>query len=641
MNLNEQQQRAVHHEGGKVLVAAIPGAGKTRVIIERIKYLINSDVPRSTILAVTFTNKATNEMKDRLERDGYPIGKMTISTFHSMCAQILRTCCEVLGYGPNFTIYDSNDQEAHMRQVLKEMGINHTVKAMEELEENDEIKALFKPKEIVKIVELMKNSMLTKEQLESMYSKTEVEAVEKYHERLKSSNAMDFTDLLYNVNMLFDKHPELAKHYRKKYTNILVDEMQDTNVAQYRLLSHLIGDNNIMLVGDEDQSIFSFRQAAPDNIRKFIDQYDPEIIKLEYNYRSTPSILKYADKLIKLNSDRIDKDLKTPNPDNGVVELVELQTDREEVQFITTMIQSLVSDGSSYKDIAILYRTNMVSRVYEETFRHSDIPYRMIGGYGFYDREEVKSFLAYIRYLSNPKDAIAFTNCINHPRRGIGETAQIKIVKESFASKKSAYEICADPPTSGKNKLNKNQLMGAKEFAKTFSEVDWDKPHEGIRSVAENSGLVDHYTKKDQKDKTNRAENLLELVNSFEYWCSSREKPEISTYLQEVQLLANKEDDEDEDDNKVTLMTLHSSKGLEFPIVFMVAMEEDTLPHKMSVEENGPEEERRLAYVGITRAEKQLYFTRAKTRWNRGEMVKTKPSRFLFECGIKKIPQEV
>jgi len=645
MKLNKSQEEVKEHLNGPLLVAAVPGAGKTRCIVERIKHLIDKGIERQSILAVTFTNKAAAEMKLRLEAEGYPVGQMMVSTFHSFCVGILRKCGHLLGFAENFNIYDDKDQASHIKHVLKELGLLKTsaaLKANAENEDDDEVTMLLQPDEVIRAIEQMKNQYLDIEAMKELYPEEMISSVEKYHEYLRFNNAMDFSDLIYNVCKLFEKFPKLANHFSSKYKYILIDEMQDTNRSQYILIEHLMKvHNNIVLVGDEDQSIYSWRFAEPKNIQKFIKAHNPKVVKLETNYRSTPDILDVAYKLITHNSGRLDKELISVKPSNDGVKCVELADNKKEAEFISRMIIKMVNEkGIKWSDCAILYRTNMISHEFEESCRRYNIPYKVYGGFGFYDRKEVKTFLSYMKFISNQKDIIAFNNCVNEPKRGVGDTAQIKIAKECFKTGRTILDLCQNPPTEGPNRLTKQQAKGLLDFASTFNCVDWSCPERHIRQVAEGSGYIETLIASDRLKGETRSDNVQELVNSFEYWAARRENPKISEYLQEIQLLASSEDDNEKiDDNHVRLMTIHAAKGLEFPTVFLTGCEEGILPHKRSVEELGLDEERRLAYVAITRAENWLYITRSKCRWMYGDMKNTIPSRFLFESGLI-IPKE-
>lgn len=990
MNLNAAQEEVKNHMDGPLLVAAVPGAGKTRCIVERIKNLIDKGIERKAILAVTFTNKAAAEMKLRLETEGYPVGQMTVSTFHSFCVGILRKCGHLLGFAENFNIYDEKDQTSHVKHTLKELGLLKTTAALKENAENesdDEVKVLLNPDEVTKAIEQMKNQYLTIDEMKDLYSDEIISSIEKYHEYLRFHNAMDFSDLIYNVCKLFEKYPQLAQFYSKRFKHILIDEMQDTNKTQYMLIEFLMKENNnIVLVGDEDQclpghilvqtnngiklisdvvegdivksvsgsntiddcivekitknnyngklvklilengetisatpnhlvpanlqvdakylvylmwkrglgyrigqcksdrggsfksenskgyisrlsqehgdaiwiidttdeysealtkeqfysikygiptivfhtigrkmlqtekdiawlfdnidtnknarkllndkyldvnephhrpkmnswkvdrysinvtlcsynkchsvtmnsnnkealelvhvvnkrkrgnygislktrdmykvnsliqkakaalgdslfittnlkadegkplrfspisnvmvgscvlwfdgikvnrlkvvkkeyvdyngfiydlnvgkthnfmannvvvhnSIYSWRYAEPKNIQKFIREHKPKIIKLETNYRSTPDILKIAYELIKNNAGRLDKDLISLKKENNGVKYVELPDNKKEAEFIARMIMKLASEkGLAWSDCAILYRTNMISHEFEEACRRYDIPYKVYGGFGFYDRKEVKTFLSYMKFMSNQKDIIAFNNCVNEPKRGIGDTAQIKVAKECFRTGRTILDICQNPPIEGPNKLTKKQAEGLQDFANAFKNVDWEHPEKSIRQVTDDSGYITSLIENDKLKGENRSDNVQELVNSFEYWADKRENPKISEYLQEIQLLASSEDDDKElGDNHVRLMTIHAAKGLEFPTVFLTGCEDGLLPHKRSMEEMGIEEERRLTYVAITRAKDWLFLTRAKSRWTYGDMKQTTPSRFLYECKL-------
>lgn len=646
MNLNTAQQEVRNHMDGPLLVAAVPGAGKTRCIVERIKHLIDQGIERRAILAVTFTNKAAAEMKLRLETEGYPVGQMTVSTFHSFCVGILRKCGHLLGFADNFNIYDEKDQTSHIRHILKELGLLKTVTALKanaENESDDEVKMLLNPDDVAKAIEQMKNQYLTIEEMKNIYPDETITSIEKYHEHLRFHNAMDFSDLIYNVCKLFEKYPQLAQFYSKRFKHILIDEMQDTNKSQYMLIEFLMKENNnIVLVGDEDQSIYSWRYAEPRNIQKFIKEHKPKIVKLETNYRSTPDVLKVAHELIKYNEERIDKDLISVKKENNGVKYLELDDNKKESEFIARMIMKLASEkGIKWSDCAILYRTNMISHEFEESCRRYDIPYKVYGGFGFYDRKEVKTFLSYLKFMSNQKDVIAFNNCVNEPKRGVGDTAQIKIAKESFRTGRTLLDLCQNPPTSGPNKLTAKQAEGLQNFATVFNNIDWEHPEKFVRKVADDSGYIESLVDNDRLKGENRSDNVQELVNSFEYWANKRENPKISEYLQEIQLLASSEDDDTElGDDHVRLMTIHAAKGLEFPVVFLTGCEDGILPHKRSMEEIGIEEERRLMYVAITRAKDWLFLTRAKSRWTYGDMKQTTPSRFLYECKLLKPKEE-
>lgn len=632
--MNKEQEQVKTHNTGPLLVAAVPGSGKTRCIVERIKYLIDSGINRKDILAVTFTNKAANEMRNRIEQEGYPVGLMTISTFHSLCTQILRKCCTVLGFTKNFNIYDDKDQRQQMKRVLKELGYMPTKSEKEELENAGNLVVSLNPDKMVHMAETIKNSLLSQEEIEENYALEQIQAFELYQKRLKLQNAMDFTDLLYNVHLLFENKPRLAKHFSEKWKHILVDEMQDTNVAQYAILQHLMTTHdNVTLVGDGDQSVYGWRGASPSNISDFANKYNPKIIKLETNYRSTPEILDKAYNLISHNPNRIDVKLITNNnPTNGV-HYLPVSDNKKEAELIVRLIRKhRLEQGLKYSDFTILYRTNAISHEFESICRHHKIPYKVYGGFGFYDRKEIKTCMAYMKFLANPNDVLAWHTCIANPKRGLGDVAQIKTTKESFRTQKPILEICANAPTKGKNRVNAKQAKALKEFAELFDGVDWNNSYKHVREIIEWSGLLEELEENDKSKNENRMENALELLNSFEYWVSKRKDPDLAEYLQEIQLDSGEEEDVNED--HVKLMTMHAAKGLEFPVTFLTAMEDGILPHKMALEESGPEEERRLAYVAMTRAMKYLYLTRAEKRFSRGDMKDTIPSRFLYEAGF-------
>lgn len=622
MQLNDAQKEAVNFKDGALAVIACPGAGKTGCIVERINKLLEGGISPEEILAVTFTNKAANEMKERLTNKGHSVSKMWVMTFHKACVQILRKVAKVEGYSDSFNIYDDREQKSAIKHSLADL----------EIIKDDPLHDI---KELQRIIEFQKNNLLDDEELieEHGYLQDQINIIHRYHEILKENDALDFTDLLAVTNKIFNNHPQIRDYYSKRFKYVLIDEAQDTNLLQYKLIDHLCSyHKNIAIVSDEDQSVYEWRGALPGNVQKFIKDYSAKIVVLETNYRSTPEILKISENLINHNQNRIEKALNTPNDSiKNSVEFYELEDPSDEARFVANNISAIKSKlNISNKDISVIYRSNAQSREFESAFRNADIPYKLVGGFSFYERKEVKTCISYLKFLDNPKNMIAFSNCINEPKRGIGDVGVMKIIRTAQRTNKSIYDICKDPPKI--KGMTKRAYEGMVNFSYSYNNVNWDNPTNYVRLVLEQSKYLEALYQQDQKDKTFRRDNAEELINSIEYWVSQQKSPKLSNYFQEIALLTS-EDSEDNEDG-VFLMTAHSSKGLEFPVVFLVGMEEGLLPHVKSLEERGPEEERRVCYVAATRAKKKLILTRSKSRFHRGELKRTVRSRFLIEAGV-------
>ena len=640
--LNPEQKRAVLHDKGPLLILAGAGSGKTRVLTHRIAYLIEErNVNPWNILAITFTNKAAKEMRERVDKIvGYGSESIWVSTFHSTCVRILRRFIDTLGYSRNFTIYDSDDQKTLMREICKYLNID-----TKKTNERSILSVISKAKdELVSPVEYALNAQGNLQQ--SKYA----QAYSEYQKRLRLNNALDFDDLIVKTVELFQSNKEALTFYQNRFRYVMVDEYQDTNTAQFRLI-HLLssgindyGDKeyNLCVVGDDDQSIYKFRGANIYNILNFEQTYpNSAVIKLEQNYRSTKSILNAANEVICNNQGRKDKSLWTENEEGEPVHFTQFENDYEEADCITSEIKSKVEGGdASYNDFAILYRTNAQSRVFEEKIVLKNIPYDLIGSTPFYSRKEVKDMLAYLKTIDNGQDSIAVKRIINVPRRGIGLTTIDRVNDYAVQHEISFYEA-----------LNSAQYIPGLE--RSYSKLTpFVSLIEGLKSRLRQEGyslkeLIDDildatgYLRELEEEKENSEEaldrigNIDELVNKLvAYEESAEEQPTLSGFLEEVALVAGT-DKLNEDSDKVILMTLHSAKGLEFPYVYLCGMEEGIFPGYMSIHADNPveeiEEERRLCYVGITRAMKYLSLSAAKQRMLRGETQFNKPSRFINE----------
>lgn len=601
--LNKKQQEAVVHKDGPIIVFAGAGSGKTKVLTSRIAYLtLKHGVSLNNILAVTFTNKAAAEMKQRVANIlNVNIDYLWISTFHSICLRILRKHADKLGYKNSFVIYDSLDSKNLVKKIIKDANIDPKKYS------HDSIKSK---------IESAKNNGLTPDEFanefNASYHQIYADAYNLYQQELAKANAMDFSDLLLNVVLLFKKHKSLLSEYQDQFKYILVDEFQDTNFIQYELLNLLSAKNkNIFLVGDDDQSIYGFRGALPTNISQFRKDYkDTKFIKLEQNYRSTKNILDAANSVIVKNSGRADKVLWTDFEPGQKIKYYAMMNDSDEANQITEIIKQALKTHS-LKDICILYRVNAQTRAIEEALVREKVPYRIFGGLKFYQRKEVKDIMAYLRLVRSEEDNISFQRVINNPPRGIGAQTVNKII--SNAGNNSLFQSCRDLSNdSSKLKAFINLINDFKEQSKKLD------LHELISYIYKNSGYEDRLKKSKEEKADSRIDNIKELIGNTATFKvdPSDENSKLSQYLDQVNLAASNENIEDyKEQEYISLMTLHLAKGLEFKVVIMAGLEEGLLPHYLSIDDpSSLEEERRLCYVGITRAKKELYLTRAYRR---------------------------
>jgi DNA helicase-2/ATP-dependent DNA helicase PcrA len=619
VKLNEAQQAVVDYTGGPLLVLACPGSGKTRSLTELMIAMLERDVDPVSILAVTFTNKAADEMKERVLKR-VPGNQVHISTFHSLCASILRTCAHLLGYKRNFSICDDGDQNTLMRRLIKLAGLDP--------KEHD-------PKRYIGKLEKKKNTLTSDED----FYKGECDAVEAsifkdYQDRLKAANSMDFSDLLTNVITLFDKFPQVQEAYSTRFKYVLVDEMQDTNLAQLELVRRLVtAHGNIVVVGDADQVIYSWRQARPENILHF-EKYFPstKIIKLEENYRSTPEILAVAQRLIDKNTKRKQVELKATRGAGSHVKYIEYQNLEDQAEEVARIIDGFRLDGHNYGDVAVLCRVNSLTRQFEESFRRNEIPYVLIGAFGFYDRKEVKTALSYMRFLANPEDVLAFEEAVGSPSRGVGTASVTKLVSHAVKNKTPFIDtLRAADKIKG---VPKKAAESINSFLDCMARWDESKPVTSLNEIFESSGFVESVRSNDRAKGEHREDNVTEVLRGFASYCRRKQNPSISQYLQEISLLTSADDQDQE--NAVKLMTVHAAKGLEFPIVIVPGFEEEVLPHKRSIANGDIEEERRIAYVAVTRAMDHLILCRSLETFQSGGPTGSVPSRFLVDMGFVK-----
>ncbi|EGP4824898.1 DNA helicase PcrA [Enterococcus faecium] len=634
--MNPRQKEAVLHTDGPLLLMAGAGSGKTRVLTHRIAYLIEEkEVNPWNILAITFTNKAAKEMKERVNAILASGGEdVWVSTFHSMCVRILRRDVDFIGYNRNFTIIDSSEQLTLMKRILKELNIDPKK---------------YDPRSILGTISQAKNSLQTPQYFAKMqgsyYEEIAAKCYAAYQKELQYNQCMDFDDLIMNTIRLFEEHPDSLTYYQNKFHYIHVDEYQDTNHAQYTLVNLLAGRfRNLCVVGDADQSIYGWRGADMQNILDFEKDYpDAAVILLEQNYRSTKNILSAANQVIENNSNRKPKNLWTENKEGNKITYYRADNERDETRFIVDRMQEEIrSNHRNYGDFAILYRTNAQSRVMEETLLKANIPYKMVGGHKFYDRKEIKDILAYLNVLANPQDSISFERIVNSPKRGIGPGSIEKL--RSFASLHEWPLLEAAQNVDLANIGGKaGQQLGA--FGEMIQEVTQMIPYltvtELTKEVLDRSGYLEDLKIQNTLEAQARIENLEEFLTVTQEFDKQFEQqneedadaPEekLTVFLNDLALVSDI-DNLEEDASQVTLMTLHAAKGLEFPVVFLIGLEEGVFPlSRALMEESELEEERRLAYVGITRAEEALYLTNAFSRTLYGRTQYNRPSRFVEE----------
>lgn len=639
MRLNKEQKEAVLQTEGPVLILAGAGSGKTRVLVHRIAYLINvCGVDPYSILAITFTNKAADEMRSRVDdMIGFGSREIWVMTFHSCCVRILRRHAEEMGYTRYFTIYDTDDQLSVMKDIIKRRGIDTK---------------RIKERTVLSMISNAKNELIGPEEYArknkgDYWTGVAADVYEEYQKRLLENNAMDFDDLIMNTVLLFEQHPDILDLYRERFRYMMVDEYQDTNTAQFRFVSLLAGKyKNLCVVGDDDQSIYKFRGANIRNILNF-EQIFPEskVIKLEQNYRSSQNILNCANEVIRNNRGRKSKRLWTENGTGKRVRFVRFENAFEEAEFVASEIGRRVRGGErSYKDFAVLYRTNAQSRLFEEKCLFLNVPYKLVGGVNFYSRREIKDILAYLKTIDNAVDDVASTRIINVPKRGIGATTVTKISTYAFDSGCSFFDAAAAAGNiSSLSAATAKKVKGFTDFISDLRQAARELTiEELIKKILTDTGYRKDLEVEDTDESRERLDNIDELISKAASYCETAEHPSLSGFLEEVALIADI-DTVDDGDDRVLLMTLHSAKGLEFPVVFMAGMEEGLFPSSMSINADNPEEEieeeRRLCYVGITRAMEELIMTAAYARLVRGEYEPHAISRFVREISRDNIDE--
>ena len=635
--LNESQRAAVVYNDGPSLVIAGAGSGKTRVLTYKIAYLLNHGYEPWNILALTFTNKAAREMKDRIARQvGDRARYLWMGTFHSIFARILRTEAKAIGFPSSFTIYDTSDSKSLIKTIVKDMQLDEKV---------------YKPNLVLSRISQAKNHLVLPDAYSASSVMVQADINDKlgcthqiyrlYWERCRQNGVMDFDDLLVYTYLLFDQHPEILKKYTDLFQYVLVDEYQDTNMAQHRIVMQLTEQRQrICVVGDDAQSIYSFRGANIENILRFTQLYkNAKLFKLEQNYRSTQTIVAAANSLIDKNSQQIKKAVFSENSQGDPVQVFQAYSDMEEGEIVANTVQQLhLRENESFNDFAILYRTNAQSRVFEECFRKRNIPYKIYGGLSFYQRKEIKDVISYFRLAINPNDEEALKRVINYPARGIGETTLGKISACANEHKTSLWNILCEPIAYGLN-INKGthtKLQGFRELIEIFIEMAAKDSAEIVGpTIVRQSGVLKEVYADRSPENLSRQQNIEELINGMADFVATRreegnENVQLTDYLSEVSLLTDQDTETEEEVSKVTLMTIHSAKGLEFRNVFVVGLEENLFPSSMCMDSiKSLEEERRLFYVAITRAEQRCYLSFAKSRFRFGKTEFSSPSRFL------------
>jgi len=637
--LNEAQRVAVVNTEGPSLVIAGAGSGKTRVLTYRIAHLLRKGIPAQSILALTFTNKAAEEMKGRIIKiAGYENSRnLWMGTFHSIFARILRFESDKLGYPSGYTIYDATDSKSLVRTIIREMNLDDKV---------------YKPSSVAARISAAKNNLITARAYASNRSITERDRISKvpmlheiylrYAARCFKSGAMDFDDLLMNTNILFRDFPEALEKYRSRFNYILVDEYQDTNYAQYLIVKNLSEQHrNLCVVGDDAQSIYSFRGARIENILNFRNDYpDYKLYKLERNYRSTKTIVNAANSIIKHNKGQISKTVFSENIQGNKIRVMESMTDGEEgFKIASDIFDRSLSEQVKWEEFAILYRTNAQSRIFEETFRKKNIPYKIYGGLSFYERKEIKDILAYLRMIINPRDEEALKRTINYPRRGIGKTTVERIFEAAENNDLTAWEIISGP-SRYRSMLTPATWNRVKVYTdlinSTAAQCAEANAYDAALKTANQTGIMKELREGETPEEVSRYENLQELLNAIKEFTEEAEtngEPSgLPAYLESVALITDRDTEKEEDRNKVTLMTMHSAKGLEFRYVYIAGLEENLFPSVMSLSEStGLEEERRLFYVAVTRSKEQVILSYALNRYKWGKLENCKPSRFLAE----------
>ncbi len=610
--LNDKQLEAVNHIDGPCLVLAGAGSGKTRVLTTRIANLINKGIPSYNILAITFTNKAAKEMRERLDKL-LPNNNAFVGTFHSLGVRIIRENAPILGLDRNFSIVDSDDVLTIIKKIMKD---------------NDYDPKLTTPAYIRNKISTIKNEMLTDDEINRLFNtaqdKVAIKVYYEYMDVLAKNNSVDFDDLLRLPVKLFMENKDILESYQDKFKYILIDEYQDTNEVQYKLSKLLARKyKNIFIVGDPDQSIYMFRGANFRNILNFEKDYkDAVVIPLEENYRSTKNILDTANSVIRNNKERKEKNLWSSNGEGSKTKYLRAYDDKHEIQMVLDEIKRLVDDGYHKKDIAVLYRTNAQARLVEEMFLKANVPYKVVGSYYFYSRKEIKDLICYLRLILNNNDEISLRRVINVPKRGIGEATLTKLEQEARDNNTSMFSVIS----KGKEQVFKELILHLTEEADNHSLTEL------IDIILDETGIREEYQNDNTLESELRLDNLEEFKSITKTFEEQTGSVSLADFLEEISLIADITEHQEEDNDVVTLMTIHSAKGLEFAVVFLIGMEDGIFPHQNSfTEEGGLEEERRLCYVGITRAKEKLYITNAKRRMLYGKDVINPPSRFIKE----------
>lgn len=646
-SLNPSQREAVEYCDGPSLIIAGAGSGKTRVLINKMAYLIKEkDYKEWSILALTFTNKAARELKERIEKVVEPrkIHCQWVGTFHGVFLQILHREHAHIGFSSRFTIYDTADSQSLIKSIVKEMGLDEKV---------------YKPNVVLKTISNAKSQLITAEHYVGNPANAQSDARQhrpaigqiflRYSNRCYQSDAMDFDDILLYTYLLFEQNPDVLDYWKGQIKYVLVDEFQDANFAQSEILWLLTGDKspqNICVVGDDAQSIYSFRGADIDNILTFQERYNNvKLFKLEQNYRSTQNIVDAANSLIEKNRRQLQKRVFSENDRGEKLHVLDMHSDIEEAKVVVnTILRIRRMEGCEYSDFAILYRTNAQSRVFEDTMRKEGLPYRIYGGLSFYQRKEIKDIIAYFRLAVNPNDEEAFKRVINYPARGIGQTTVARIVQAANVANVSLWSVINAPEQYGLN-VNKStlaKLVGFRDLIMPFVQQAQSAPANEIGTeIVKKSGIMVDICQERSLESLSRQENVEELINGLHYFCDTRKEEgnnsiSLSDYLSEVSLLSSVDSDKGGEEHKVTLMTIHSAKGLEFGTVFVVGMEEGLFPNQMvSGNPREMEEERRLCYVAITRAKTRCYLSYAQCRFRNGRMEFSSPSRFLNDIDAR------
>lgn len=626
--LNEQQKEAVFCTEGPLLLLAGAGSGKTRVLTHRIAYLIQEcGVNPYHILAITFTNKAAAEMRERVDDlVGYGAEHIWVSTFHSACVRILRRHIDLIGYDRNFTIYDTDDTKQVIRDVIKRLQLD---------------KKQYPERGLLNEISKAKDELITPSEYEmkaaGKFREMQVAKVyAEYQKQLHANNALDFDDLLFKTVELFQFHPDILEQYQQRFQYIMVDEYQDTNTVQFQFVSMLASKHrNLCVVGDDDQSIYKFRGANIYNILNFEKVFEEaQVIKLEQNYRSTQNILDAANEVIRNNKGRKEKRLWTENEKGALIAFHQYETEYEEANEVVNEIGKLSQEGIAYSNMAILYRTNAQSRIFEEKFLLKNIPYKIVGGVNFYSRKEIKDILAYLKVIDNGQDDLAVKRIINIPKRGIGAASVAKIEEYAMLHEISFLDACFQASSITSLGRSIGKIQGFADEVKRYRKIAQNSSIvELFHAVLEGTGYTIALQAEETEEAKARLENIDELLNKITAYELEAEEPSLEELLEEIALVADV-DSLNETDNKVVLMTLHSAKGLEFPYVFLAGMEDGIFPSYMTIisdDRDELEEERRLCYVGITRAKEKLYLSAAKHRMMHGRTQFNKVSRFVSE----------